>query len=72
MICINANVGLTILEVNFHSSCWLRQEFESELVVQKYLIILIKNTLSGEYLVFFCAIVCIIRVLLLHLHRIAN
>lgn len=31
MICINANVGLTILEVNFHSSCWLRQEFESKL-----------------------------------------
>ena len=38
MICINANVGLTLLEVNFHSSCWLRQEFESELVMQKYLI----------------------------------
>lgn len=39
MICIIANVGLTLLEVNFHSSCWLRQEFESELVMQKYLII---------------------------------
>ncbi len=39
MICINANFVLTLLEVNFHSSCWLRQEFESELVVQKYLII---------------------------------
>ena len=39
MIFINANVGLTLLEVNFHSSCWLRQEFEGELVMQKYLII---------------------------------
>lgn len=39
MICKNANVELTLLEVNFHSSCWLRQEFESELVVQKYLFI---------------------------------
>lgn len=39
MICIIANVGLTHLEVNFHSPCWLRQEFESELVMQKYLII---------------------------------
>lgn len=39
MICINANVGLTLLEVNFHSSCRLHQEFESELVMQKYLII---------------------------------
>lgn len=38
MICKNANVGLTILEVNFHRSRWLRQEFESELVMQKYLI----------------------------------